>query len=148
MSKTSRNKGASYEREVCAVLSEATGKKVQRHIGQARDGGNDITVGSLVIECKRRKTLGTVEGWLKQAKAAVSSPEQTPVVVARSDGGESLAILSFADFLKLTQGSDKQVLVGTVAGIQIRADTNVPRDQVEVRSPSGELLGRFRLDGA
>ena len=103
MSKSQRNKGAGYEREVCDVLTVATGRKIQRHIGQARDGGNDITVGDLVIECKRRKTLGTVEGWLAQATAAKVSEKQAAVVVARSDGGESLAILSLSDFLKLVE---------------------------------------------
>jgi hypothetical protein len=101
MSKSQRNKGAGYEREVCDVFSVATGRKVQRHIGQSRDGGNDITVGKLILECKRRKTLGTVEGWLQQAEAAKVSA----VVVARSDGGESLAIMSLADFLRLIDRS-------------------------------------------
>ena len=105
MGKSQRNKGASYEREVCDVFTGITGRKIQRHIGQARDGGNDITVGQLIVECKRRKTLGTIEGWLRQATAAKVSTEQAAVVVARSDGGESLAIMSLADFLRLIDRS-------------------------------------------
>lgn len=105
MSKSQRNKGAGYEREVCDVFTVATGRKIQRHIGQARDGGNDITVGRLILECKRRKTLGTIEGWLQQAVAAKVSEEQAAVVIARSDGGESLAILSLSDFLRLIDRS-------------------------------------------
>lgn len=100
MGKSQRTKGASYEREVCDVLSQAVGQKVQRHIGQARDGGNDITVGQLVIECKRRKTLGTVEKWLQQAKAAKKRDSDVPVVVARSDGGKSFIIMDLDDFLR------------------------------------------------
>lgn len=101
MGKSQRNKGAGYERELCEVFTGATGRKIQRHIGQARDGGNDITVGRLVVEAKRRKTLGIIEGWLAQAKAATVSAEQVAVVVARSDGGESLAILPLADLLRI-----------------------------------------------
>lgn len=103
MSKSQRNKGASYEREVCDVFTVATGRKVQRHIGQSRDGGNDITVGKLIVECKRRKTLGTVEGWLAQATAAKVSAEQAAVVVARSDGGKSFAVVYLDDFIRLVK---------------------------------------------
>lgn len=103
MSASQRTKGAVYEREVCDVFTVATGRKIQRHIGQARDGGNDITVGKLVLECKRRKTLGTVEGWLAQAQAATVSAEQAAVVIARSDGGKSFAIVYLDDFLKIVK---------------------------------------------
>lgn len=105
MSKSQRTKGATYEREVCDVFTGITGRKIQRHIGQARDGGNDVTVGRLVIEAKRRKTLGGIEKWLLQAKVATVSAEQVPVVVTRSDGGESIAILSLADFLRIIDRS-------------------------------------------
>lgn len=112
MGKSQRTKGAVYEREVCDVLTQKTGRKIQRHIGQARDGGNDITVGSLVVECKRRKTLGTVESWLQQAKDAqtalaaddVRDPYFT-VVIARSDGGKSMAIMPLDQFLDVIQPS-------------------------------------------
>lgn len=87
---------------MCDAFSEALGRKVQRNIGQARDGGNDIDIGPLVVECKRRKTLGTVYGWLNQAIAAVKSEGKRPVVVARQDAGESIVILRLTDFLELT----------------------------------------------
>jgi hypothetical protein len=114
-----RTKGAVYEREICTRLSAATGRKIQRNIGQARDGGTDIPFGNFLIECKRRKTLGTIEKWLKQATDAVKKKcgcgkyEQQvcdicqgvdstiPVVVARSDAGESMAFLSLENFLTL-----------------------------------------------
>jgi hypothetical protein len=114
MSKSQRTKGATYEREVCDAFTPVVGKKVQRNIGQSRDGGNDIDVGRLVIECKRRKTLGTVYGWLQQAIDAtrgrflaqhdddVVGVPFIPVVVARQDAGESIVILRLTDFLTLT----------------------------------------------
>lgn len=109
MSKSQRTKGASYEREVCAVLSEATGQKVQRNIGQARDGGTDIPLDNYLFECKRRKSLKTIEGWLKQATAARSNQDQIAAVVARSDGGKSLVIISLDDFLHVSGLQHKQI---------------------------------------
>lgn len=102
MSKSQRTKGASYEREVCSVLSDATGRKVQRNIGQSRDGGNDISLDDFIFECKRRKTLGTIESWLKQAEDARKTKDQIAAVIARSDGGKSLVIISLADFLSVS----------------------------------------------
>lgn len=101
MGKSQRNKGAGYEREVCEVFSAALGQTFKRNIGQARDGGNDINVGPLVVECKRRKSLGTVESWLLQAAAACDTSSQYPVVVGRSDGGKSLVIMDLDHFLDL-----------------------------------------------
>lgn len=107
MGKSQRTKGATYEREVAQVFSEALGRDFKRNIGQARDGGNDLDVGPLVVECKRRKTLGTVYGWLDQAfKAAVEkqaghTEPRTPIVVARQDQGTSIVIMDLEDFLEL-----------------------------------------------
>lgn len=111
MGKSQRTKGASFEREVCEVFSRALKRPVKRNIGQARDGGNDIDVAPLIVECKRRKSLKTIEGWMAQADAAAVDRDplgkfgeddpNIPVVVARSDGGERLIILRLDDFLTL-----------------------------------------------
>lgn len=110
-----RTKGATYEREVSRAFEAALGGTYDRNIGQARDGGNDIDVGPLVVECKRRKTLSTIEGWLKQAATAAYQRWQRqggdpvtghiPVVVAREDSGKSLVILRLDDFLHIVKGS-------------------------------------------
>jgi hypothetical protein len=61
---------------------------------------------------KRRKTLGTVYGWLQQAIAAKigqtaptptepERPGKTPIVVARQDGGQWIVILRLTDFLPI-----------------------------------------------
>jgi hypothetical protein len=99
------------EREVAALFSAHTGRKYERNIGQARDGGNDIDIEDLVVEVKRRKTLGTIYGWLQQAVSAVGlraplvrrsiEPQHTPIVVARQDGGEWIVVLRLRDFLPL-----------------------------------------------
>ena len=90
----SRRKGASYEREIANAIG------AKRNIGQARDGGDDITLEGFRIECKRRARLGPMVDWMAQANAACRDGD-TPVVVCRGDGGESLVILRFADWVDL-----------------------------------------------
>lgn len=87
---------------MCGILTAALGKKIERNIGQARDGGCDINAGSLVIEVKRRKTLLTFRAWYDQAKASVKRTGDIPIVVMREDGGEFLVALSLDHFLDLT----------------------------------------------
>lgn len=103
MSKSQRTKGAAYEREVCKALSQATGKEYKRNIGQARDGGYDIPFGNFRLECKRRRTLGTIEKWLKQATDSCKTSDEIPAVVARSDAGKSMVFMSFDTFLLLVK---------------------------------------------
>jgi hypothetical protein len=105
VSKSQRTKGAAYEREVCDALFDlipALTPKPKRNIGQARDGGNDITTMiagiKFIIECKRRKTLGTVYQWLKQAEEACESIDERPIVIARQDQGGSIVIMTLEDF--------------------------------------------------
>jgi hypothetical protein len=119
MGKSQRTKGAVGEREVCDIFSAALGEKVTRNIGQSRDGGNDIDIKDLVVEVKRRKTLGTIYGWLQQAYAAATVYPQsieagaklpqaqmrgTPIVVCRQDGGEWIVVLRLTDFIKYWLG--------------------------------------------
>lgn len=114
MGKSQRNKGASYEREVCTEINAALGTDIKRHIGQARDGGHDALCGPLVLEMKRRKTLTTFRQWYEQAMRACArvieakvldgdSSPSFPVIVCREDNGESFVLLSLQHFLKLTR---------------------------------------------
>jgi hypothetical protein len=113
MGKMQRTRGAAYEREVCDVLTKKFGTKVSRKLGQARDGGDDIEVGNLLIECKRRRRIA-VYAWLDQINAAAKDSDKLPVVVARADGRRSIAILDFEDFLALVpdDGYPKDPLAG------------------------------------
>lgn len=110
MSKMQRTKGATFEREVCHLLSQHFGVKIERKIGQARDGGNDIDAGRFVVECKRRASLTTLRRWLQQAEAAIAPdlgvseglPRRLPLVVMREDGPDSpMVLLALPDFLEL-----------------------------------------------
>ena len=111
MGKSQRTKGAVYEREIALAFSKAFQAKFSRNIGQSRDGGNDIDVGPLVVECKRRKTLTTLRKWMDQAIVAakrrlvpgtdLTTTPAIPMIVCREDNGESLVVLRLADFLTL-----------------------------------------------
>lgn len=79
---------------------------ITRNIGQSRDGGYDVPVEDLAVEVKRRKTLGTIYGWLQQAfiGAKDEGANRTPIVVCRQDGGEWIVVLRLTDFLKYWLG--------------------------------------------
>jgi Holliday junction resolvase len=102
-----RNKGATFERDLAKCFSESLGVPVKRNIGQARDGGDDITVGPLAVEAKRRKSLKTVYDWIRQAERAVEQLDlfldapRKPLVVARADNEGPLVIMKLDDFLSL-----------------------------------------------
>ena len=80
MGASQRRKGATFEREVATLMG------AKRNIGQARDGGDDITVGRFRVECKRRQTVGPMAKWMAQCVAACDREGDIPVVVARGDG--------------------------------------------------------------
>ena len=82
--KRSRIKGATGERELAALLTDALGFVVQRKLGQARDGGDDIQVGKYRIEVKRREAL-RLDDWCKQVEDA-AQPGDVPVVAYRRNG--------------------------------------------------------------
>jgi len=107
MGKAQRVRGSAYEREVCGDLSAALGRVVHRKLGQARDGGDDIEVKPFLIECKRRRRIVAYQ-WLRQIEQAAADRGGTrrsvPVVVARADGQDSIAILKLADFIPLMRG--------------------------------------------
>lgn len=67
MSRSQRKKGASFERTFANYLAERLGRVVKRNIGQARDGGDDITVGPFRIGCKARARIASL-AWLEQAQ--------------------------------------------------------------------------------
>lgn len=102
MSRSQRTKGAAYEREVANAFSDALGDTITRRLGQARDGGHDLSVGPLIVECKRRHALAVVP-WLEQAADACVGEHagKYPVVVTRADHSASVVVLRLDHFLAL-----------------------------------------------
>lgn len=80
----SRNKGAAGERELAGILTDKLGFVVQRKLGQARDGGDDIQIGRYRIEVKRREAL-RLDEWCQQVEQA-SEPGNVPVLAYRRNG--------------------------------------------------------------
>ena len=118
MGKSQRVKGAVFEREIADIFSISFGKEFKRNIGQARDGGNDLDVGYLVVEMKRRASFKVLRSWLAQATKAATERlrvarsqiitqndtrwDHIPVVVMREDGEtSSMVLLSLDDFIYL-----------------------------------------------
>lgn len=93
-----RTKGATGERELAQMLSDELGFVVQRKLGQARDGGDDIQVGKYKIEVKRREAL-RIEDWCRQIEAC-AGPEDVPVVAFRRNGQPWRAVVPMAWLIK------------------------------------------------
>ena len=98
MGKMQRTKGAVFEREVVHSL-RSIGIASDRNLEQTRDGGGDIDLPGYMIECKRRAKIGVYE-WLEQAERAAKDG-QIPVVVARADRKEAIAIIKWVDFMRM-----------------------------------------------
>lgn len=108
MSKSQRTKGASGERELCALLSDAFGEKITRRLGQARDSGHDVDLLPFRIECKRRKRIAGLYEWIAQAAGALG-PNATrvlypfPTVMLRADNEEWLVVMRFTDWCTIAR---------------------------------------------
>lgn len=100
MAKISRQRGATYEREVANEIFDMLGVRIKRNLKQYQvSGEGDLLLGDYVIECKRRRSIAVYD-WMRQADEA-SAPWQTPIVVMRADGEKSLAVMHLPDLLKL-----------------------------------------------
>ena len=94
-----RRRGAAAEREVAAILSDALGTVVQRKLGQARNGGDDIQIGKFRLEIKRRERI-SIDEWSAQVEACAQSGE-VPAVVYRRNGQPWRVALRLDDFIPL-----------------------------------------------
>lgn len=103
MGKMQRTKGAEFERAVVMTL-KARGFDAARNLEQTRDGGGDINLPAHLIECKRYAKIRVYE-WLEQAEAAAKD-HQIPVVVARADKKQAIAILYWEDFLGMMDNAE------------------------------------------
>lgn len=111
MSASQRTKGAAGERECAGIISEALGVNLKRNLGQAREGGDDLTLpkfggGRFRCEVKRRRSI-SVWAFLKQAIASCHNcveGDDVPIVFMRADGGEWMALMRMDDFLPMLGG--------------------------------------------
>jgi hypothetical protein len=113
ISKRNRERGAELERQVAQMFTTYLGRPVKRTLGQARDSGTDVhPPGPLVIECKRRQSVGPITKWMAQAEADTDrSQGKVPCVVVRGDGDtRPLVTLRLEDFLDVLT---RAMFVGT-----------------------------------
>lgn len=101
MSRYQRERGAAFEREIANDLRDSFGVSVKRNIGQARDGGDDITLPPFRIECKRRKGFVATK-WLDQA-TKISKPGDIATVIVRTDGRAAVVVMHYEDWKKLAR---------------------------------------------
>lgn len=111
-----RRKGAAGENELKGLLSGLWGRVCKRNLGQARDGGDDITVprrggGDFCIESKRRRAIATLR-FMEEAEAAadkkgrmsVHGRRNVPVLAMREDGNRQWYVcLRLEDFCMLAR---------------------------------------------
>lgn len=91
MGSHSRNKGASYERQIARELFDLTGIKFARNLRQYQTSGDDDLRADadewpFAIECKRYASATTCRaGWKEQAANAAQRLGKLPCVVWRGD---------------------------------------------------------------
>jgi len=118
MGKAQRRKGQRFELEIATWLNERLGTGIKRNLLQVREGGADLQLGRLRIECKRR-ARSPLYAWLRQAATACPAHD-LPVIVTRADREvEPLAILRLVDLLVLL---DLLSLPEATAGIANRTE--------------------------
>ncbi len=90
MSAMSRNKGATYERDVARELHGLTGIAFKRNLEQVREDAHgdlvtDEAAWPFTIECKRKAVKSSLPAWRAQASAAARKAGKLAVVVYRFD---------------------------------------------------------------
>lgn len=89
MSKLSRSKGATFERELCKIFYEEFGIEVKRNLSQYQESDLGDIVGGLdpfLVEAKRYKSGNWfAKDWWVQAKRAAAKAEAIPVLIWRYD---------------------------------------------------------------
>jgi hypothetical protein len=108
----SRNKGASFEREVAAVLHGLTGVTFKRDLEQTREADHGDLIASdpafpFVIECKRyAEGAACKPAWRAQAQAAATATGKLPAVVYRFDRQGTRVSVPFAAIAAAMGGND------------------------------------------
>ena len=110
ISRTNKQRGRLLQQEVRELILESFPELEPDDCRSTSMGasGEDVqlsplarrALGGIQLECKRVKTLKTIDSWLKQAQ---SHGPHKPVVVTRADHEKPLAILLLSDYIELTR---------------------------------------------
>ena len=89
-----RQRGQEGEREIVALVRADFGLELKgRRLGQERDGGHDVDIGTLRAQVKRRKRL----------KALYEFLDGADVACIRADGKDWLVLMNWGLFVKLAR---------------------------------------------
>lgn len=134
MGKAQRDKGKSGEREIAALVRDATGWDVRRRVRQ-HDGDSDLTgAPGWAVEVKRHRsaTRGDVAAWWRQAVAQAG--ELLPVLFYRLDRDEWRAVWPLAPLVAVQPCDEWRGYAWTVEG-SIETWATVAR---ELQAPEGK----------
>lgn len=89
-----RQRGQEGEREIVALVRQDLGLELNgRRLGQERDSGHDVDIGTLRAQVKRRKRLNALYSFLEGADVAC----------IRADGKQWLVLMEWPLFVKLAR---------------------------------------------
>lgn len=112
MTINSRNKGASFEREVAKRIWEELGIEVKRNLDQYQAAGNYDLAGmpGWAIECKRYRTAKAADkaNWWYQALAQAIKTGEEPVVIYKLDRQEIRCLFAPDEYF------DKKEMAGVI----------------------------------
>lgn len=92
--RNNRRRGQTGEREIVQLVRDDLGIALEgRRLGQERDGGHDVDIGSLRCQVKRRKRVAGLYEWLEGAD----------VLTLRADGEKWLVVMDWPMFVKLAR---------------------------------------------
>ena len=101
MSKLSRQRGQTYEREICKEFKDKTPyKEVKRHLEfqkeEAREGRDLDNTGVFAVQCKRGRKYAN-----PNKIEEVNRPDLIPLLITRADNKHSIACLYLDDLFDL-----------------------------------------------
>jgi len=111
-----RNKGASWERTVAAMVKESLGATVKRDLEQYRSGdrGDLIGLDGFVIECKRYKMANGGhhhQDWWNQVVKAADSQGCHPALIYKYDRAEPKVVVRLSFLNSDFEGKEDTVTI-------------------------------------
>lgn len=119
MSRMSRNKGASAEREVFRIIYDQTGIEIKRNLDQYQGSDSDAHIHGYCIEIKRQEKLA-ISTWWNQVCTVAEKYDEIPVLIYRQNRQEWKCILPFGDGKMYYYSSSAVTLQWTMT---VRLDT-------------------------
>lgn len=101
-----RIKGATFERTLAKMLTEATGSNFQRGLGQTRRGGAEVSDvyseahPEFHFEAKKQVKCN-IKAAMRQALADIEKTDKMPIVVTKDDRSDTLVTMRYEDWIKL-----------------------------------------------